>query len=249
MNGDAGGARIWRFMAWTIAAVLFFLAAHFLMKQTPSPPPKPVPPAEPERVADARRRCGSRLRAIFEKAGLRWPADEVLLRAMKREGQLELWARNEPGESFRFVKWLPITAASGGPGPKRREGDMQVPEGFYEVDRFNPFSNFHLSLGLNYPNASDLIHADPDAPGSDIFIHGGNASIGCVALGDDGIEEIYLAASDSRARPIRVQLFPARMDAADWPAWRDAQLAAHPGFRPLWDELAAAWTRFVRERR
>ena len=126
---------------------------------------------------------------------------------------------------------------------------MQVPEGLYEVDRFNPLSSFHLSLGLNYPNADDLLYADPAAPGSDIFIHGGCASIGCVALGDDGIEEIYLAALDSRVRPIHVQLFPARMDAADWPAWRDAQIARHPEFCPLWDSLAAAWARFERERR
>lgn len=126
---------------------------------------------------------------------------------------------------------------------------MQVPEGFYEVDRFNPLSSFHLSLGLNYPNASDRVLSDPVSPGTDIFIHGGNASIGCLALGDDGIEEVYLAAIDSRVRPIHVQLFPARMDAPDWPAWRDAQLALHPEFRPLWDELAAAWERLGRERR
>ena len=244
---SAGGARGLKILAWTAAIALLLLAALFLMKQTP--PPKPTQPEEPERVAAARRLREVRLRNTIEKAGLHWPADEVLLRAMKRERQLELWARNGAGEPFRFVKWLPITAASGGPGPKRREGDMQVPEGFYEVDRFNPLSAFHLSLGLNYPNASDRVLGDPVSPGFDIFIHGGDASIGCIALGDPGIEEIYLAALGSRARPVRVHIFPARMDSADWPAWRDAQLAVHPEFRPLWDELAAAWMRFGHERR
>ena len=247
MSDAANDARGCRILAWTSAAVLLLLGSIFLMKQTP--PHKPAPGEEPERVAAARRRCEVRLRNIFEKAGLHWPADEVLLRAMKRERQIELWARNGAGEPFRFVKWLPITAASGGPGPKRREGDLQVPEGFYEVDRFNPLSNFHLSLGLNYPNASDLIHADPVSPGSDIFIHGGNASIGCLALGDDGIEEVYLVAFSSRARPIRVEIYPARMDAGDWPAWRDSHLERHPDFRPLWDDLATAWMRFGKERR
>ena len=247
MNLGAGAARGLKILAWTAAVALLVLAAHFLMKHTATQ--KPAAPAGPNRVAEARRRCGAKLRATFEAAGIRWPADEIFLRGMKRERHLELWARNGAGESFRLVKSLPITAASGGPGPKRREGDMQVPEGFYEVDQFNPLSNFHLSLGLNYPNASDRILGDPVSPGFDIFIHGGDVSIGCIALGDPGIEEIYLAALDSRARPILVHLFPARMDSADWPAWRDAQLAVHPEFRPLWDELAAAWMRFARERR
>jgi murein L,D-transpeptidase YafK len=126
---------------------------------------------------------------------------------------------------------------------------MQVPEGFYEVDRFNPQSAFHLSLGLNYPNASDRALGDPVAPGSDIFIHGGNASIGCLAMGDPVVEEIFLAALDSGARPIRVHLFPARMNATDWPEWRDARLALQPGLRPLWEQLAVGWERFEREGR
>ncbi len=247
MNRRGRGARAWKLLAWLAATAVFGCAAFFLMKHTP--PPRPTPPVEPERVAAARLRCGVRLRDAFEKVGVRWPADEIFLRVMKRERQLELWARNERGESFVLVETLPVLAASGGPGPKRREGDLQVPEGFYEVVRFNPLSSFHLSLGLNYPNAYDRAHADPVAPGSDIFIHGGAASIGCVALGDDGIEEIYLAALDSRVRPVRVHLFPAKVDAPDWPAWRDAQLAEHPEFRELWDGLAAAWTRFGRERR
>ena len=244
MNGGAYNLRIRKIPAWTSGVALLLLTILLLMNRTKIS----AQPAGPDRVADARRRCGAELRATFEKADVRWPAHEIFLRAMKREGELELWARGGATEKFRLVKSLRITAQSGGPGPKRREGDMQVPEGFYEVNRFNPRSNFHLSLGINYPNASDRVRGDPVAPGFDIFIHGGNVSIGCVALGDDGIEEIYLAALDSRVRPVRVQLFPARMDAPDWPAWHDAQLAAHPEFRPLWDELAAAWTRFERGR-
>ena len=246
MNGADSGAGIRKILVWIAAVVIVACAAFFLMKQ---PPPKPMPHAEPGRVAAARLRCGERLRGDFARAGVRWPADEIFLRVMKRERQIELWARNGNSDSFILVKTLPVLAASGGPGPKRREGDLQVPEGFYEVNRFNPLSNFHLSLGLNYPNADDLVHADPVSPGFDIFIHGGDASIGCVALGDDGIEEVYLAALDSGVRPIHVQLFPARMDVPDWPAWRDAELAEHPEFRELWDGLAAAWTHFGRDGR
>ena len=245
MNGGTCILGTRKIPAWTLGVALLLLTFFLLMNRTKT---SAQPPA-PDRVADARRRCGDALRAAFEKAGVRWPAHEIFLRAMKREGELELWARNGAREEFRLVKRLHITAQSGGPGPKRRAGDMQVPEGFYKVDRFNPLSNFHLSLGLNYPNASDRIHADPVSPGFDIFIHGGNVSIGCIALGDPGIEEIYLATLDSHVRPIRVHLFPARMDSADWPGWRDAQLAVHPEFRTLWEDLAAGWTRFEREHR
>ncbi len=240
-------ARISRNSLRTVAVASSVFAPFLLMNCTKSPKSSSQP--ELERIAAARQRCGVELRAHFEKAGIAWPAHEIFLRGMKRERQLELWARNGAGESFRLVKAMPVLAASGKPGPKRREGDMQVPEGFYEVDRFNPLSRFHLSLGLNYPNASDRVHADPVSPGSDIFIHGGSASIGCLAMGDDGIEEIYLAANDSRVRPVRVHLFPARMDTPDWPTWRDSQLTAHPDFRSLWCELETTWVRFGRDRR
>ena len=245
MNDGACGPMARKTTGWTSVSALLLSTVLLLMNRMETSAQRPAP----DRVADARRRCGDALQATFEKAGVRWPAHEILLRAMKREGELELWGRNGAGEAFVLVKRLRIAAQSGGPGPKRREGDMQVPEGLYEVDRFNPRSNFHLSLGINYPNASDRVRGDPVRPGFDIFIHGGNVSIGCIALGDPGIEEVYLAALDSRARPIRVQLFPARMDSADWPAWRDAQFAAHPEFRVLWGELAAAWARFERDRR
>ncbi len=107
-----------------------------------------------------------------------------------------MWARHGDGR-FRLVASYPILAVSGGPGPKRREGDKQVPEGFYEIDRFNPKSLFHLSLGLNYPNAADRVLSDREHPGGDIFIHGSNVTVGCAPLGNDAIEELYLAALDA----------------------------------------------------
>lgn len=202
-----------------------------------------------DREADALRRREPELRAMFEGAGLRWPAGEIFFRALKREGTLEVWARDRVSDQFRLVKTYPVLAQSGSPGPKRREGDRQVPEGFYKVDRFNPKSAFHLSLGLDYPNASDRILSDPQRPGSDIFIHGSNVSIGCLAMGDGQIEELYLAAKLSAVRPIRVHVFPARMDAPDWPAWRDAEIAKRPGLRGFWEQLAAGWNAFADDHR
>ncbi len=207
-----------------------------------------LPQHSGDRVAAARERSSSAVRAMFAEAGVSYPAHEIFLRGFKRERELELWASGR-GESLRRVAVYEVAALSGKPGPKRREGDGQVPEGFYEVDRFNPKSGFHLSLGLNYPNAADRILSDPRTPGYDIFIHGANVSIGCLAMGDDRIEEIYLAALDSRARPLRVHLFPARMDAPDWPEWRIQELTKNPAFSPLWEQLVEGFALFEKTKR
>jgi len=201
-------------------------------------------PAEPgDRVAAARARSEATVRALFAQAGVKYPAQRIFLRGLKREGELELWAANRQAP-FKLISTYAVAALSGRPGPKRTQGDRQVPEGFYEVDRFNPVSNFHLSLGLNYPNAADRLLGHPELPGADIFIHGNALSIGCLAMGDDRVEEIYLAAIDSRARPIHVHLYPARMNASDWLEWRLEQTQNRPDLTAFWDELRPAWDIF-----
>ncbi|MDB5270257.1 MAG: hypothetical protein JWP58_3297 [Hymenobacter sp.] len=135
---------------------------------------------------------------------------EIMFRLVKTRVELEVWARNRGGGPFELLRSYPLAATSGSLGPKRQAGDYQVPEGFYEIDRFNPKSNFHLSLGLNYPNAADLALGEPN-PGGDIFIHGGAASIGCMPITDAGIEEVYLLAVMARAAGqtvIPVHIFP-----------------------------------------
>ncbi|MET4076133.1 L,D-transpeptidase family protein [Hymenobacter sp. UYCo722] len=136
---------------------------------------------------------------------------EVLFRLLKTHRELEVWARNRDGGGpFELLHAYPLAATSGTLGPKRRAGDGQVPEGFYEIDRFNPSSNFHLSLGLNYPTAAERARGEPD-PGGDIFIHGGKVTIGCLPITDAGIEEVYLLAVLARAagqQSIPVHIFP-----------------------------------------
>ena len=156
-----------------LAAVFCLVRSHVpadQLRNVSAPTPAPVlplptlatnePPAlapdsmpdSPDRVADARVRRGTHLAQIFAAAGVSYPAREIYLRVFKHEGQLELWARSVPSPApFRLVQTYPILRASGRLGPKRREGDEQVPEGFYRIDRFNPRSLFHLSLGLDYP--------------------------------------------------------------------------------------------------
>lgn len=136
---------------------------------------------------------------------------ELFIRAFKKEKELELWVKQNEDDDFELFKAYDICKSSGILGPKRREGDLQVPEGFYHIDRFNPKSKYHLSLGINYPNDSDLIRGDAEHPGSDIFIHGKCVTIGCLPMGDRGIEEIYEMAKRSKGL-VEVHIFPARMN-------------------------------------
>jgi murein L,D-transpeptidase YafK len=145
---------------------------------------------------------------------------------------LETWIGNFPARLVR-LRTDPIAGLSGELGPKRREGDRQVPEGIYTVDRCNPKSRFHLSLGINYPNASDRVFADKARPGSDIFIHGGTASIGCLAMTDPVIEHLYTLARGS-ILPISVHPYPFRFSPDE------------PSTSSLWKQLAAIQRDFDR---
>ncbi len=138
-----------------------------------------------------------------------YPPAELALLAFKRERRLEIWGRADG--PWARIDALPILAASGGAGPKRHEGDGQVPEGLYRVVAFNPNSRFHLSLMLDYPNADDVAVADAEGRtdlGSEIFIHGGAASIGCLAIGDLAIEDLFVLVADVGMERVQVVLAP-----------------------------------------
>lgn len=143
---------------------------------------------------------------------------EVFLQAFKQEKILEVYVRAEGETQFVRAKTYDFCMLSGELGPKRKQGDYQVPEGFYHIDRFNPWSNFYLSLGINYPNTADrkLGHSNP---GGDIFIHGSCVSIGCIPITDDLIKELYIfcvEARDQGQSKIPVYIFPFRMENKNW---------------------------------
>jgi murein L,D-transpeptidase YafK len=151
----------------------------------------------------------------FASRGLQWPAKYVYIRSFKYDAQLEVWVKNSLKEKYKLFKTYKICMQSGTMGPKRFQGDYQVPEGFYYIDEFNPRSNYHLSLGLNYPNASDKILSDSLRPGNAIYIHGSCVSVGCIPVTDDEIEEIYTIASYAKASGedfIPVHVFPIRFN-------------------------------------
>ncbi len=202
------------------------------------------------RVRAAQEARGAELRALFSEAKAPFPPRGLLLRAFKEEQELELWAQGAGG-AYALVKTFPICASSGSLGPKRREGDLQVPEGFYALDQFNPQSNFHLSLGVSYPNASDRILGVKGRLGGAIFIHGACVTIGCVPLTDPVIELVYLAAVEARAagqRDIPIHLFPARLTDVTLRRLAAAR-AGEPETVALWRNLKEGYDLFEAERR
>lgn len=167
-----------------------------------------------DRVAAARQNQARVLSELFAQAGVAYPPGELYLRAFKHERELEVWA-GARGKPLTKVKTYPFCAASGELGPKRREGDLQVPEGFYTIDLFNPRSAFHLSIRVSYPNESDRILGRRPLGGA-IMVHGNCVSIGCIAIEDGPIEELYLMTLDAKGkmgRNVPIHIFPRRMDA------------------------------------
>lgn len=136
---------------------------------------------------------------------------DIYLRAFKYEKQLEVWVKNKTDQTFKRFKTYAICASSGNLGPKRKEGDGQVPEGFYRIEAFNPVSNYHLSLKVNYPNASD-VKMGKKPLGGDIMIHGNCVTIGCIPIEDDPIEELYVLCVQAKSGKshLPVDIFPCR---------------------------------------
>ncbi|HRP90780.1 MAG TPA: hypothetical protein PKX92_12175 [Edaphocola sp.] len=169
------------------------------------------------RVATAFAKFDNKLNEEFKKKGLDYNNSEVFLRSFKALNEMEIWVKNNNADTFTLFKKYNVCALSGVLGPKRAEGDRQVPEGFYFITDFNPKSDFYLSMFVNYPNYSDLIFGNPVKPGGDIYIHGGCFTIGCLPMTDDIIQEIYVICLNARLHGqtnIPVHIFPTRLDRA-----------------------------------
>jgi len=155
------------------------------------------------------------LKAELKKKGIK-ENFELFIRVFKEEKVVEVWLKSQGEKEFKLFKTYTICASSGELGPKRQQGDGQVPEGFYNVAVFNPYSSYHLSLGINYPNASDKLIGKGNL-GGDIMIHGSCVTIGCMPLTDTYIKEVYVLAVEARnngQQTIPVHIFPKRMNAS-----------------------------------
>jgi hypothetical protein len=150
-----------------------------------------------------------RLNPALANAGVALPFDTLTLLAFKEERELEVWTEHD-GRQVR-VKTYPFTGFSGRAGPKLREGDRQIPEGIYRIEGLNPNSSYYLSMRLNYPNEFDREMAKKDRrknPGSDIYIHGKNVTVGCIPIGDRAIEELFYLVHITGKERVRVIIAP-----------------------------------------
>ena len=215
-----------------LAAILLFFLATSAFSQGPTASFVDYQRSLP-RASDAIRSKEDTLRKQFQAKGLQWPAKYIYIRSFKFDGQLEVWVKNERKEPFKLFKTYRVCAMAGTLGPKRMAGDYQVPEGFYYINEFNPNSNYHLSLGLNYPNQSDRILSDSLRPGGDIYIHGSCVTVGCIPLTDEYIDEVYILAAYAKNAGedyIPVHIYPVRynvkksMDYLTYLSKSDAQL-------------------------
>lgn len=156
------------------------------------------------------------VKQYFADKNLSMDKFQLFLRAFKKEQILEVWIKEKNKEQFTLLHTYNFCSSSGTLGPKRKEGDLQIPEGIYYINHFNPLSNFYLSLGINYPNESDKILSDKTHPGGAIYIHGNCVTIGCIPITDDKIKELYVIAVEAKnggQEKIPVHIFPAKLDA------------------------------------
>lgn len=188
------------------------------------------------------------LKKKLNKKAINIAAANIFIRAFKKEEIVEVWAKNKEDGFFKKIIKYSFCKNSGTLGPKRKEGDRQIPEGFYFINRFNPKSNFYLSLGLNYPNASDLILSDKESPGSDIFIHGGCQTVGCIPITDEKIMELYVLVNEAKKNgqmKIPVHIYPFKM--TDSKMGKCAEL--FPQHKMFWKNLQRGYSYFEKNKK
>src|ERR1700730_18652909 len=187
----------------------------------------------------------------FREKGLSWPARYVYIRSFKYDSQLEVWVKNTREEKYKLFKAYKVCALAGTLGPKRMAGDYQVPEGFYYINAFNPKSEYHLSLGLNYPNASDRILSDSTQPGGDIYIHGSCVTTGCIPITDNQIEELYILAAHAKDMGedfIPVHIFPVNFNNARSVGYLNKYLQTFSEYTPFAKSMRSAFYYFEKYR-
>lgn len=192
-----------------------YFTRNNLTKNSPMPPTSTAAPSE-KKIHDIAGRREALQQSVLERlpqlqGSTLWSKPRAMcLISIKSQRRLELWLADQSGK-WHFIKDYPVLGQAGVLGPKLREGDRQVPEGIYGVAYLNPNSSYHLGLMLDYPNAFDRKKAQADGRstlGGEIAIHGSDRSAGCLAMGDEAIEEIFVLASKLQREAITVIIAP-----------------------------------------
>ena len=173
-----------------------------------------------DRLAQYGDAAHSRLAPFFERAAVSYPPARSTFIGLKAERVLQVWVAGADGK-WKHLRDYPILGMSGTLGPKLRQGDLQAPEGIYRVESLNPNSLYHLSLRIDYPNAWDRMRAAGDGrtdPGSDIMIHGNTGSVGCLAMGDEASEDLFVLAAETGIGNITIIISPVDFRARNLPA-------------------------------
>ena len=199
------------------------------------------------RVRAAYSEKDSLIKEDLKKLNLGLNEIHILITAFKNEKELDLWVKSKSDTVYTMFNTYNICRTSGHLGPKRKEGDLQIPEGFYHINVFNPVSNFYLSFGINYPNRSDRILSPYQNPGSAIFIHGACATIGCLPMTDDIIKELYIYAIEAKnngQEKIPVYIFPLRFEDKNYERLRDEYNRSTDVLK-FWTNIKEGYDRFV----
>lgn len=203
------------------------------------------------RVKDAYEDKEKDVKAFFTQKNLSYQGFHLFIRAFKKEQLLEVWVKEKNKDAFQLLHTYAFCASSGSLGPKRKEGDYQIPEGVYHINHFNPKSNFHLSLGVSYPNASDKIRSDPKHPGGAIYVHGNCVTVGCIPITDEKIKELYILAVEARNNgqaKIPIHIFPARLNEAGLNNLKQGY-ASTPELVGFWENLVSVYQNFEKEKK
>lgn len=216
---------------WLSILVLAFLTVPVLLAFADTP--------RSSRADAAMARNTAAMETLAASKGLELGAP-VYLRITKRPAELTAFLRDSNGR-YKALKSWKICRFSGGLGPKTKEGDGKSPEGFYSVrpSQMNPVSSYHLSFNLGFPNAYDRAQG---YTGSYLMVHGDCVSIGCYAMTDEGIEQIWTimdSAFSEGQESIPVHIFPFPMPGGKVPEGYQGHAAA-----PFWKEIAPAWAAF-----
>ncbi len=222
-------------IALTLIGLSFTFPSNFLIDQKKYP-----------RVALAYHEKESVLSYRLKKLNLTVDDINILFIAYKTEKELDLFVKRKAESKYRKLTTYDICRTSGQLGPKRSQGDMQIPEGFYTINSFNPASSYYLSLGINYPNLADKINSKAKNLGGDIYIHGECVTIGCLPMTNDKINELYIYALQARQNgqtDIPVYIFPFRFTENNALRIKE-QYKSNRTLLDFWDNLKIGYDKF-----